>query len=76
MAMYGAHCNLGYGQDDAEGGQKSFRALPILLVPLHAMFQLGDTAAIPVAHQAIHLRLQEIQIAEHLRFEFVHHSHL
>lgn len=43
---------------------ESFGALPVLLVHLHAAFEVGNSAAIPVARQPIHLSLQDTQIAQ------------
>jgi hypothetical protein len=43
---------------------------------LKAALHFRDAAAIPVAHQTSHLGLQDAQIAQHLRFEFIHHPHL
>jgi len=42
---------------------------------LHAAFEIRDAAAVAIAHQAVHLGLQYAQVAEHLRFEFIHHPH-
>jgi hypothetical protein len=41
----------------------------------HAALELGYPSPIAIAHQAVHLSLEHAQIAEHLRFEFIHHPH-
>ena len=56
-------------------GQKTLGSLPVLLVALKAPLQFCDTSAIAVAHKTGHLRLQYAQIAQHLRFKFIHHPH-
>ena len=67
--------NFSHGKNNAESRHESLGALPVLLVALHASLEVGDAAAISIAHQATHLRLQDTEVAENLSFEFVHHSH-
>ena len=64
-----------FEQDHADGSQKALGALPILLVPVHAPLQLRELAAASIAHQRGHLGFERAQVAQHLRFEFIHHSH-
>jgi hypothetical protein len=53
--------------------EKALGALPVLLMLFHAPFKISNVAAVAVAHESGHLRLQ---IAQHLSFKFIHHSHL
>ncbi len=45
-------------EQNAERGQKSLGALPVLLMALHAPLQFRDASAVTVAHQPSHLCLQ------------------
>jgi hypothetical protein len=63
------------GEEDAEGGNEAFGALPVLLVAVHAALQLRDAAAVAVAHQAGDLCFEDGEVAEDLGFEFIHHAH-
>jgi hypothetical protein len=73
--MPGFDGDLEDGEEDAEGGKESFRALPVLFMALHAAFELRDAAAVAVAHKAGDLCLEYGEVAEDLGFEFVHHAH-
>ena len=63
------------GEEDAEGGEETFRSLPVLLMAFHAALELGDAAAVAVAYEAGDLRLEDGEVAQDLGFEFVHHTH-
>ncbi len=76
MPVPSLHGNFHYGEKHAHRRKETFGALPVLLVALHAAFQIGQASAITVAHQAAHLRFQHAQIADHLGFEFIHHAHV
>jgi hypothetical protein len=38
------------GQQNAERGEKTLGALPVLFVSLHAPLEFGDASAVPVTH--------------------------
>ena len=47
------HGHFRHGQQNAEGRHKTFCALPVLLVALHAALQVGNAAAISVAQYSV-----------------------
>jgi len=58
LAMVPCHDgNFNDSEQDAECREKPLRALPVLLVALHAMFEFGNTSAISIAYEAVHMRL-------------------
>jgi hypothetical protein len=69
------HGHLNHRKQNAHGGEKSLGALQVLLVLFDAPLQFRDPPAIAVAHEPVHLRLQDAQIAQYLCFEFIHHPH-
>jgi hypothetical protein len=75
MPMPGLHRYLDHRKQKADGGQKSLGSLPVLLMLFHTPLEVGNPTAIAIAHQTAHLRFEHAQIAEHLRFEFIHHPH-
>jgi hypothetical protein len=75
MTVPGLDGNFKDRKKNADGGYESFCALPILLVPLHAVFKFRDATAVAVAHEAIDLRFEDGEIAQDLGFEFIHHAH-
>ena len=56
---------LRHRQQDAESRQKSLGPLPVLLVLLHAVLEVRNSTSIAIAHQRIHLRLQNIEVAQY-----------
>jgi hypothetical protein len=75
MAVPGFDGYFDDSEQNAYGGQETLGALPALLVVFHAAFEVGDAAAVAVAGETVHLRFENAQVAEDLRFEFIHHAH-
>ncbi len=75
MPVPGLNCYFDHSKQKADGGQKSLGPLPVLFMLFHAALEVGNPPTIAIAHQTAHLRFEYAQIAEHLRFEFIHHPH-
>jgi hypothetical protein len=71
----GLHRYFDHRKKKADSGQKSLGPLPVLFMLFHTPFEVGNPPAIAITHQTAHLRFEHAQIAEHLRFEFIHHPH-
>ena len=69
------NCDFKDGDQNTKRGGEAFGALPSLFVAFHAVLEVGEAAAIAIAHQAVHLRFKDREIAEDLCFEFIHHPH-
>ena len=67
--------NLDHREHDTDRRKKALGPLPVLLVAFHPPLKIGDAAAVAVTHQVGDLRLKHAQVALHLCFEFIHHSH-
>ena len=75
MPVPGLHRYFNHREQKADSSQKSLGPLPVLFMLFHTALEVGDPPAVPIAHQTAHLCLEHAQIAEHLRFEFIHHPH-